>query len=95
MFVCVRYFILKYIFVIECILFQILCMEKHSSCVDAQVHVNLPDSREERDGCEGRSIVERGESQEKRTRFSLSHDEGSIGKSQLECIWRGHWFSLL
>jgi len=86
----VFYFIIKYIIVIECILFQILCMEQHSSCVDARVHVNLPDSREERDGCEGRSVVERGESQEKRTRFSLSHDEGSIGKSKLERILRGH-----
>ena len=87
---CVCYFILKYISVIECILFQILCMEEHSSCVDARIHVNLPDSREERDGCEGRNVVERAESQEKRTRFSLSHDEGSIGKSKLECILRGH-----
>jgi hypothetical protein len=55
-------------------------MEEHSSCAEARVHVNLPDSRDERDGHEGRSVVERGESQEKRTRFSLSHDEGSIGK---------------
>jgi hypothetical protein len=55
-------------------------MEEQSSRADARVHVNLPDSREEHDGREGRSVVERGESQEKRTRFSLSHDEGSIGK---------------
>jgi hypothetical protein len=51
-------------------------MEEHSSCAHARVHVNLPDSQEEHDG----SVVERGESHEKRTRFSLSHDEGSIGK---------------
>ncbi|GFG38782.1 hypothetical protein Cfor_08237 [Coptotermes formosanus] len=60
---------------------KILCMEEHSSCAEARVHVNLPDSRDERDGHEGRSVVERGESQEKRTRFSLSHDEGSIGNT--------------
>ncbi|XP_033609834.1 GTPase-activating protein and VPS9 domain-containing protein 1 isoform X3 [Cryptotermes secundus] len=56
---------------------KILCMEEHSSRADARVHVNLPDSQEEHDG----SVVERGESHEKRTRFSLSHDEGSIGNT--------------
>jgi hypothetical protein len=59
---------------------QILCMKEHSSA-EARVHVNFPDSsREDHDGGEGSSVVERGESHEKRTRFSLSHDEGSIGK---------------
>ncbi|XP_069695345.1 GTPase-activating protein and VPS9 domain-containing protein 1 [Periplaneta americana] len=59
---------------------KILCMEEHASCSEARVRVNLPDSREERDG-EGGGVVERGESHEKRTRFSLSHDEGSIGNT--------------
>jgi hypothetical protein len=54
-------------------------MEEHS-CAEARVHVNLPESREEHVGREVRNVVERAESQEKRTRFSLSHDEGSIGE---------------
>ncbi|PSN29560.1 hypothetical protein C0J52_22666 [Blattella germanica] len=58
---------------------QVLCMEEHSSCGESQVRVNLPD-RDERDG-EHVNVVERGESHEKRTRFSLSHDEGSIGNT--------------
>ena len=50
-------------------------MGERSACGETRVRVSLPDSRDERDG----SMVERGESHEKRTRFSLSHDEGSIG----------------
>ncbi|XP_021936373.1 receptor-mediated endocytosis protein 6 homolog isoform X2 [Zootermopsis nevadensis] len=60
---------------------KILCMEEHSSCAEARVRVNLPDSQEERSGGEGGNVGERVESQEKRTRFSLSHDEGSIGNA--------------
>lgn len=42
--------------------------------VESHVRVSLPD-----DSSSGSNIVERAESQEKRTRFSLLHDEGSIG----------------
>jgi hypothetical protein len=55
-------------------------MEEHSSCAEGRVCVNLSNSQEERDGSEGGNVVERVVSQEKRTRFSLSHDEGSIGE---------------
>lgn len=63
-------------------------MEEHSSCAEARVRVNLPESQEERSGGEGGNVGERVESQEKRTRFSLSHDEGSIGEKNYVCSIR-------
>nr|CAD7413768.1 unnamed protein product [Timema poppensis] len=55
---------------------KVLCMEQPSS---GRAQLNLSDSQET-DGV-GPGGVERAESQEKRTRFSLSHDDGSIGNT--------------
>nr|CAD7578666.1 unnamed protein product [Timema californicum] len=55
---------------------KVLCMEQPSS---GRAQLNLSDSQET-DGV-GPGGAERAESQEKRTRFSLSHDDGSIGNT--------------
>ncbi|XP_066994190.2 GTPase-activating protein and VPS9 domain-containing protein 1 isoform X2 [Anabrus simplex] len=59
---------------------KVLCMEEQEACTDtSRVRVSLPDSAD--DSGIVTAVVERVESQEKRTRFSLLHDEGSIGNT--------------
>ncbi|XP_051165679.1 GTPase-activating protein and VPS9 domain-containing protein 1 isoform X2 [Leptopilina boulardi] len=65
---------------------KVLCMDMQNNMENGSITFNLPDDLSNRNnrGREGNS-VERIETQEKRTRFSLSHDEvlfeGSIGNT--------------
>ncbi|KAG5321351.1 GAPD1 protein, partial [Pseudoatta argentina] len=60
---------------------KVLCMELQSGMENGPVTLNLPDDASNEHPRQENSNVERIETQEKRTRFSLSHDEGSIGNT--------------
>ncbi|XP_071573077.1 GTPase-activating protein and VPS9 domain-containing protein 1 isoform X3 [Temnothorax nylanderi] len=64
---------------------KVLCMELQSGMENGPVTLNLPDDASTEHPRQENSNVERIETQEKRTRFSLSHDEvlfeGSIGNT--------------
>ncbi|XP_011167348.2 GTPase-activating protein and VPS9 domain-containing protein 1 isoform X3 [Solenopsis invicta] len=64
---------------------KVLCMEVQSGMANGPVTLNLPDDASIEHPRQENSNVERIETQEKRTRFSLSHDEvlfeGSIGNT--------------
>ncbi|XP_036138759.1 receptor-mediated endocytosis protein 6 homolog isoform X3 [Monomorium pharaonis] len=64
---------------------KVLCMEIQSSMENGSVTLNLPDDASTEHPRQENSNIERIETQEKRTRFSLSHDEvlfeGSIGNT--------------
>ncbi|XP_011863145.1 PREDICTED: GTPase-activating protein and VPS9 domain-containing protein 1 isoform X3 [Vollenhovia emeryi] len=64
---------------------KVLCMELQSGMGNGPVTLNLPDDASTEHPRQDNSSVERIETQEKRTRFSLSHDEvlfeGSIGNT--------------
>ncbi|XP_011690803.1 PREDICTED: GTPase-activating protein and VPS9 domain-containing protein 1 isoform X2 [Wasmannia auropunctata] len=60
---------------------KVLCMEFQSGMENGPVTLNLPDDASTEHPRQENSSVERIETQEKRTRFSLSHDEGSIGNT--------------
>ncbi|XP_018045878.1 PREDICTED: GTPase-activating protein and VPS9 domain-containing protein 1 isoform X2 [Atta colombica] len=64
---------------------KVLCMELQSGMENGPVTLNLPDDTSNEHPRQENSNVERIETQEKRTRFSLSHDEvlfeGSIGNT--------------
>ncbi|XP_015600361.1 GTPase-activating protein and VPS9 domain-containing protein 1 isoform X3 [Cephus cinctus] len=61
---------------------KVLCMEIQDDIDSGPVTLNLPDDMPNgHNRREGTNSVERIETQEKRTRFSLSHDEGSIGNT--------------
>ncbi|XP_047101988.1 GTPase-activating protein and VPS9 domain-containing protein 1 isoform X3 [Schistocerca piceifrons] len=55
---------------------KVLCLEDQQHCTATGAHGNITDA-----GGPIGNIVDRVESQEKRTRFSLLHDEGSIGNT--------------
>lgn len=56
--------------------FKVLCMELQSGMGNGPVTLNLPDDASAEHTRQENGNVERIETQEKRTRFSLSHDEG-------------------
>ncbi|XP_026825737.1 GTPase-activating protein and VPS9 domain-containing protein 1 isoform X3 [Ooceraea biroi] len=60
---------------------KVLCMELQSGMGNGPVTVNLPDDASTEHTRQESGNGERIETQEKRTRFSLSHDEGSIGNT--------------
>ncbi|XP_012231698.1 GTPase-activating protein and VPS9 domain-containing protein 1 isoform X2 [Linepithema humile] len=60
---------------------KVLCMELQSRMENGPVTLNLPDDASVEHTRQENGNVERIETQEKRTRFSLSHDEGSIGNT--------------